>query len=187
MLSKQHYIIINIVTAFAVTLFFSCNSERSAQQAPFDFVGAPDAVGKEIQLKYTDSGRLTAVLVAPTVLDFTSGEVGYREFPDGLVLDVFDKTKENKKTVVTANYGIAYENTGIVDLRGNVDILTRDSIHLEAPQLYWDQGQSWMFTDSSYKATFPDGSFNDGHGFDTNQDFTNFSSRTNVGVQLLKE
>ncbi len=185
MLPKQHYIIINFVTALAVTLFFACDSNNIQEQAPFNFENAPDAVGKEIQLKYTDSGKLKAVLRTPTILDYSSGQMKYREFPDGLVLDVFDK--EMKKTVVTSKYGVSYESTGIIDLRGDVDVKTGDSVHLEAPQLYWDQGNGWMFTDKPYKATFSNGSFNDGLGFDANQDFSNFNSRTNVGVQFIEE
>ena len=184
--AKKHYMIINFVTAFAVTLFFSCNSKGGSEQVPFNFVDAPDGIGKEVQLKYTDSGRLRLVLRTPRILDYTSGSFGYRKFPDGLVVDIFDK-KGERQAVITSEYGISYERTGIIDLQGNVDIRTGDSLHLQAPQLYLDQKNSWVFTDNQYKVTFANGSFNDGHGFDASQDLSNFNSRTNVGVQFIEE
>ena len=88
---KHSYIIINLVTVFAVTLFFSCKNKGSNSLDITNFEDAPDAVGKEIHLKYTDSGRLTAILKTPVILDYTSKEMGYREFPEGVLLDIIDK------------------------------------------------------------------------------------------------
>lgn len=185
-MQQQHYhIVLNSVIACAMTLFFSCDPQDSKDQVLMNFENAPNATGKEIQLKYTDSGRLTAILKTPVILDYTNRAIGYREFPEGLVLDIIDK--DCKKTVITSDYGISYTTTGIIDLQGNVDIFTGDSIHLKAPQLYWDQENSWVFTDHQYTVTFPNGSFNDGYGFDANQDFSNFNSRTNVGIQIVEE
>ena len=177
--------LINYVTAFAVTLFFSCNQTKNTKTPPFNQAKSPNAIGTEVQLKYTDSGRLVAVLRTPTLLDFSNFDMSYREFPDGLVLDIFDK--DGKKTVVKADYGISYDITGLIDLRKNVAIRMADSTDLDAPQLYWDQQNNWVFTDKPYKVAFPDGSFNDGDGFDANQDFSNFNSRINKGVRILNE
>ena len=175
----------NTVIAFAITVFFSCTKKTSQDNLNLILANAPDAIGKDIHLQYTDSGRLTAVMNTPLIHSFTNREFAYREFPEGVILDLFDK--EGKKTIVKADYGISYVNTNIIDLRGNVDIKTGDSIHLTAPQLYWDQDHSWVFTDHPYKVIRPDGSFNNGDGFDANQDFTNFNSRSNIGVQLIAE
>ena len=167
-----------------VVFFMGCNSGHKGPNADQQLV-APDAVGKEVQLKYTDSGRLRAVLHTPLILDYTSKKMGYREFPEGLLLHVFDP--KGQKTVVRADYGISYVETGLIDLQGNVDIRTPDSVHLKAPQLFWDQKQHWVFTDHPYSVRFANGSYNDGAGFDANQDFTNFNSRANTGDQILEE
>ena len=72
-------------------------------------------------------------------------------------------------------------------MKGNVRVITADSTNLEAPQLYWDQTLHWVYTDSPYNITFKNGAKNKGEGFDANEDFTNFKSRTNVGTQILEE
>jgi hypothetical protein len=89
-------------------------------------------------------------------------------------------------STVTSEYGIRYDQTGIVDLRKNVHVITSDSVQLNSEQLYWDQENNWVFTDGPYTITFSDGSYNDGAGFDSSQDFKIFLSRKNQGVQLIE-
>ncbi|WP_109302516.1 LPS export ABC transporter periplasmic protein LptC [Aquimarina sp. AU474] len=186
MQKKKYYIIINFVTAFAVTLFFSCQSNIAEKSKNHKTPGTPPiAEAFDVNLKYTDSGRLTAILKTSKVLDFTNKSFGYHEFPEGIVLDVIDK--EGKVSVITSDYAISYQQTGLIDMRGNVDIKTADSTHLQARQLYWDQNINWIFTDQPYKSLLPDGNINEADGFDANQDFTILNSRINDGIMFIEE
>lgn len=168
---------------FAVTLF-SCESNYKNIQKFNLSDGAPIAEGKDINFKYTDSGKLVTNLISPKLLDFSNLEFPYKEFPDGIEVHFWDK--KDKESTVNADYAIQFEETGIVDLRRNVVLVTSDSVILKADQLYWDQKNNWIFTDEPYRIKFKDGSYNDGAvGFDSNQDFTTFLSRKNQGVQLI--
>ena len=174
-----------IVTILFVTMLFSCEGNlRGVQQMemPED---APQAIGAGINLKYTDSGKVVATLKSEKMRDFSNKIFPYREFPDGLMVEFYDE--ERKKNTVTANYGIIYNNTGLIDLQGNVVVITSDSTELTADQLYWDQNNNWVFTDHPNTIKFRNGARNRGQGFDSNQEFTNFRSRSNVGVQILEE
>ncbi|HSP11463.1 MAG TPA: LPS export ABC transporter periplasmic protein LptC [Salegentibacter sp.] len=178
-------IISGIVTLIGVTMLFSCQGNLNEIRA-LDLEGdAPQAEALNLNLKYTDSGRLVATLKSPRMLDFTNKNFPYREFPDGLEVEFFDP--ENKSSTVSAKYGVIYEKTGLIDLQDSVVIYTSDSTRLEASQLYWDQNQSWVFTDRPNKIRFPNGALNEGQGFDSNQNFGNFRSRTNVGVQIIED
>ncbi|MGM0933497.1 MAG: LPS export ABC transporter periplasmic protein LptC [Bacteroidota bacterium] len=178
-------IISSIVTLIGVTMLFSCQGNLSEIRA-LDLEGdAPQAEALDLNLKYTDSGRLVATLKSERMLDFTNKNFPYREFPDGLEVEFFDP--ENKSSTVSANYGVIYEKTGLIDLQGDIVIYTSDSTRLEASQLYWDQNQGWVFTDKPNKIRFPNGALNEGQGFDSNQNFGNFRSRTNVGVQIIED
>ncbi|KAA1243077.1 LPS export ABC transporter periplasmic protein LptC [Aquimarina sp. RZ0] len=185
MRKKNLYILVNFVTAFAVTLFFSCGSNSTKEQNLNLTEDAPIAEAFEVNLKFTDSGRLTAVLNTPKVLDYTNKNFGYREFPEGIVLNMIDK--EGKVSIIKSDYAITYVQTGLIDMRGNVDIKTADSTHLIAKQLYWDQSINWVFTDQPYKSYFPDGTVNEADGFDANQDFTILNSRVNEGIMFIEE
>lgn len=146
---------------------------------------APQAIGYGMDMKYTDSGKVVTTLQGKKMLDFTAKEFPYREFPEGLKVQFFDEN--NQKSTVTADYGIYYLETGLVDLRGNVVIITSDSMKLTADQLYWDENLEWVFTDKPNTITFKNGAVNTGQGFDSNQEFTNFRSRSNTGVQIIEE
>ena len=146
---------------------------------------APQAIGRGIHLKYTDSGKVVATLRSDKLKDFTNKEFPYQEFPEGLEVVFYDENDE--KSTITANYGVVYEDTGLIDLQGDVVIVTSDSTILTAKQLYWDQNLNWVFTDLPNTIKFSNGAVNEGMGFDSNQEFSNFRSRSNVGVQIVKE
>ncbi|CAN5309222.1 LPS export ABC transporter periplasmic protein LptC [soil metagenome] len=180
-----HKLFKGIVTVIAVTMLFSCEGNLEKVRA-LDLPGEnPQAIGRNLNLKYTDSGRLVATLKSERMLDFTNLAFPYREFPDGIEVEFFDN--EMKKNTVTANYAIIYDQTSLIDLQGNVVLITADSTVLEADQLFWDQKIGWVFTDKQNTIRFANGSKTVGMGFDSDLNFTNFRSRTNVGVQVINE
>jgi len=178
-------IISGIVTLIGVTMLFSCEGNLQEVRAFSLEEDAPKAIAEGINLKFTDSGRLVATLKSAKMLDYTNKSFPYREFPDGVAVEFFDE--QGRKNTVDADYGIVYEQTKLIDLQGNVVVITADSTILEASQLFWDQDRSWIFTDKPNTIRFPDGSFTEDLGFDSNQDFTNFRSRTNTGIQIVEE
>ncbi|OIP51114.1 MAG: LPS export ABC transporter periplasmic protein LptC [Flavobacteriaceae bacterium CG_4_8_14_3_um_filter_34_10] len=173
----------SVMAIFIAITLFACegNYQKIKQLNTADL--GPVTEGKGINLKYTDSGRLVANLITTKLLDFSNYTFSFSEFPEGLEVQFWKDT--GKKTTVTADYGINYNKTGLIDLRGNVVLITSDSVILHAQQMYWDQKNKWIFTDQPYKIKFKDGSYNDGGRFDSNEEFNNFLSRKNVGVQFV--
>lgn len=175
----------SIVTILFVAMLFSCEGNLQGvrdMEMPED---APQAIGTGINLKYIDSGKVVATLKSDKMMDFSNKNFPYREFPEGLVVEFYNEVRE--KNTVTANYGVIYDQTGLIDLQGDVVVVTSDSTRLMADQLYWDQDNSWVFTDRPNTIRFKNGALNEGQGFDSNQEFSNFRSRSNVGVQIIDE
>ena len=169
--------------AIAITLFACEGNYKNVQRLNLKD-GAPVAEGQNVNLFYTDSGRVVTNLMAPRLLDYSNFEFPYQEFPEGVEVHFFEN---GDKSTVKSDYARRYDATGIVDLRKNVRLTTADGNVLEAEQLYWDQNNQWLFTDQPYRITFSDGSYNDGARFDANEDFTVFLSRKNDGVQLIDQ
>ena len=174
-----------IVTITIGTMLFSCEGNLKGVRDMGMPEDAPQAVGEGINLKYTDSGKVVATLRSEKMRDFSNKQFPYRDFPEGVEVVFFDK--ESKKNTVTADYAVVYTQTGLIDLQGNVVIVTSDSTVLKAKQLYWDQNKNWIFTDHPNTIRFRNGALNEGEGFDSNQEFSNFRSRSNVGVQIIEE
>jgi len=129
----------------------------------------PSGEADSITLKYTDSGRIKAVLVASKMLDFGTVKYPFTEFPKGVFVTLYDQN--GKKTYVRSDYAIQFKRTELIDLQGNVKISTEDNQVLEAQQLYFDQKNAWFFTEEKFKFTAPKGT-SYGEGIDFNKDFT---------------
>lgn len=172
----------SVIVIFITITLFACGDNYKDKQQLSIKDEEPLAIGKDINLKYTDSGKVVTNLISPTLLDYSNYNFPYQEFPDGVKVHFWEN---GKKSTITASYAIRFTNTGMIDMRNKVELITSDSLTLNATQLYWDQNNQWVFTDQPYQIKFKDGSFNDGLGFDSSQDFKTFLSRKNTGVQLI--
>jgi LPS export ABC transporter protein LptC len=178
-------------------LFFSCadNYKRVGDEAlPLVF---PQGVAENFSLTYTeskesmenediDTTKVISVLSGPITENFDNLEFPYRTFPKGLVVDIYDE--DNNKNMIKADYGIRYTATNLIDLRGNVIIETHDGKMLEAPQLFYDQTNEWVFTQNKFKYTNPEeGTIMDGEGMDFNKDFSFLNAHKTYGLMTIKE
>ena len=160
----------NISPLFLVAMFFSCNNTLKEVQDLNTATLAPMSIAENINTKYTDSGRLTSILVSPKMLNFTNREFPYYKFPNGIDLTLFDDEK-NKNTVI-ADLAIVYSETDIIDLQGNVVLTTSTNDTLFTEQLFYDQKKEWLFTNYPVKFRTKDYVTN-GNGFDSNKNVTN--------------
>ncbi len=78
---------------FAITLF-SCEGNYQNIQKMNIKDESPVAIGKNINLKYTDSGKVTVNLIAPLLLDYSNYEFPYQEFPEGIILYFWEDDKK---------------------------------------------------------------------------------------------
>lgn len=171
-LPKRYSLI--VVTVFAVALFFGCESNfKEVQKINFsEFVPATDADTADI--KYTDSGRITGVLKAPKMLDYSNLDFPFTEFPKGIDVTLYDK--KQKRTFIIANYAVSYKPTQIIDLIGKVKITSEAGQVLETEQLYFDQKNEWFYTERKFKLTDAKGVSN-GQGIDFSKDFKVINSQ----------
>ena len=163
--------IIMLLFCFAI---MGCESNfKEVQKMGFaEFSPSGDADG--INLKYTDSGRITANLVSPKMLDYATVKFPFTEFPQGIHLTLYDKN--GKETYVDAKYAISHKNTNLIDLQNNVRISNQSGEQLETEQLYYDQKNEWFFTEKKFKFTSPKG-VSYGEGIDFSKDFKKVNSQ----------
>lgn len=157
----------------------------------------PQGVAHDFVLTYTETreamstedladSKVIAILTSPMTEDFDNQNFKYRTFPEGLKVDFFDE--KNQKSVITADYGIVYSQTNLIDLQGNVVIESHDGKKLETPQLFYDRSNNWIFTEEVFTYTNPeDGTVMDGEGMDFNRDFSRFKAHKTFGLMTIKE
>ncbi|WP_298924448.1 LPS export ABC transporter periplasmic protein LptC [uncultured Allomuricauda sp.] len=187
-----------LATVFAVAiLFMGCkdNYERVGEEAVRPIF--PQGVAQNFTLTYTETekemstedlsdSKVIAILTSPITEDFDNQDFKFRTFPKGLKVDFFDD--KNQKSVITADYGIVYSQTNLIDLKGNVVIDSHDGKKLETPQLFFDRANNWIFTEEVFTYTNPeDGTVMDGEGMDFNRDFSFFNAHKTYGLMTIKE
>jgi LPS export ABC transporter protein LptC len=167
---------INISFLLFLGVFFlvSCESNFKEVQKMGLSEFTPSGEADSINLKYTDSGRIKAVLISPKMLDYASVEFPFTEFPVGIDLTLFDEN--GKKTFVKSNYASSFKGTDLIDLQGNVLISNESGDLLETEQLYFDQKNEWFFTQKKFKFTSPKG-VSYGEGIDFSKDFKKVNSQ----------
>ncbi len=180
----QLKILKNGVSAFAVILFFSCDDGSSTLKQINQFNENPVGIAYDIHMTYTDSAEVKAILTAPLNLDYTHLSFKYSEFPEGLKIIFYNNN--NEENTVVADYGILYNQTKIVDLQGNVVLLSDDGSRLETSQMYWDSEKEWLFTEQPF--TFKNIDYDMAAiRLDTNKEFSKFQTGNLTGTMLVKE
>jgi LPS export ABC transporter protein LptC len=191
--------ILSIAMVFMAMLFWSCSDTYKRVGAEAQKKIFPQGIGENFVLTYTEmreslksedsqSSKVISVLSSPISEDFTNLTFPYRTFPNGLVLDIYDA--ENRKSVISADYGIIYSATNLIDLQGNVVVDGYDGKKLESPQLFYDQTNEWIFTQKKFKYTNPEeGTIMDGEGMDLKYDksLSYVSAHKTYGLMLIKD
>lgn len=166
------YKILSMVVALVATMLFSCKNNFKEVQQIGVLQNEPIGEAKNINLKYTDSGRVKANLLSPKMLDFSNRSFAFSEFPEGIHLNLFDEAQN--KSVVVADYAIVYDETDLIDLQGNVVLITHTNDTLYAQQMYYDQKREQLFTNSPVRFSFASGSQGRGNIFDSDIRFDNY-------------
>lgn len=167
-----------IVVFAIVALSFSCESNLKEVQRINTVTFNPVGQTENINLKYTDSGKVKAILVSPLMMDYSNLQYGFNEFPKGVHVTLLDNSQ--KKSYIVSDYAIQYNNPdNIIDLQGNVKITSDDGKVLETSQLYYDQKNEWFYTEKQFKFTDEKGSYIEGPGVDFSKDFKVFNAQRN--------
>ncbi|MEW5676886.1 LPS export ABC transporter periplasmic protein LptC [Flavobacterium enshiense] len=179
MKTKFKHISFCIAAVFTVALFFSCEGNFKEVQSINRTTFAPTGEADNVNLKYTDSGKIKAILVSPKLLDYSNLKYPFTEFPKGIQVTLYDEKAQ--KSYAVSDYAITYAKTDIIDLQGNVKITSHDGKILETEQLYYDQKNEWFFTEKHFKFTDAAGGYLEGPGVDFSKDFKVFNMQNSQG------
>jgi LPS export ABC transporter protein LptC len=145
----------------------------------------PAETARKFEVLYSDSGQVLIKLEADILNRFAAGEP-YLEFPEGLILYFYDSLM-NVKTILTANYGVSWEKTKIMEVKDDVVIIDFEKDEtLNTEHLIWDQRQQKIYSDVFVKRTSPDGVIY-GDGFDADENMKSYTLRNPRGIFTVEE
>lgn len=165
-------------------LLYSCENDMATVNKLTNQYEASSETGKDIEVLYSDLGKIKAKMTAPTMLRFHTREP-YTELPDGLKILFYDPNGQ-VESQLTAGYGISYEKSDEMKVRNNVEAISVKGDKLNTEELVWNQKSQKISSDKFVKITTKD-EIIFGDGFESNQDLSNYKIKKIRGTIRLKE
>ncbi len=100
---------------------------------------------RNLDMIYTDSGRLKARVRAPLMLSFADEENPYTEFPEGIHVEAFEQDTLIRGEI-TARYAIYHEKQKLWEGRGDVVGFNKAGDRINTEQLFWDEQNQKIYT-----------------------------------------
>ena len=145
----------------------------------------PSVVAKNIEINYTENGRLKVQVLAPESHYFQFAEEPYNEFPLGIEVNNFtDSLTIDSK--LTSNYAIYYEKKKLWNAR--YDVVARNSKGevLNTEQLFWDEEAKRIYSYDMVKITSGDDVLF-GEGFESDENFNDWVIKKPTGTMYVEE
>jgi LPS export ABC transporter protein LptC len=179
---------LKLIYMFIIGLFvFSCRNDIEEIHALSNELNLPNQSGKNIEVWYTDSGKLQLKFMAPTMSQYTKKEGGpYFEFPAGVEVFFYDKASQ-PESKVTAGYAIYYEEKKLWEARDSVvarNLKTNEQ--LETEQLFWNLDKKLVYSLVFTKITNKDGVYYGENGFEATQDMKKYKLKGSSGSVNVK-
>ena len=160
----------------------SCKNDIETINALNNEIKLPDQTGFNIEITYTDSGKIQGKIYAPEVNKYDRGEEPYVEFPKGMKV-VFYDSLERPASYIKANYAIYYAKKQLWEARNQV-VAENQVNHdkLETEQMFWDQKEEKIYSEKFTRLTNADGiSYGEG-GFESRQDMSKWRLKGSSGT-----
>jgi LPS export ABC transporter protein LptC len=162
--------------------FASCKNDIETINALNNEIKLPDQSAFNIEITYTDSGRIQGKIYAPEVNKYDRGEEPYAEFPKGMKVILYDSL-ERPYAYIKANYAIYYEKKDLWEARNQV-VAENQLNHnkLETEQMFWDRQEGKIYSEKFTRLTNSDGiSYGEG-GFESRQDMSKWRLKGSSGT-----
>lgn len=161
-------------------LLWSCDERSVAERIEVDNDTIPTMVTDSVSSFISDSGITRYHLVTPTWLMYDEAREPYWYFPQGLQLRQFDDRMETSSTLVsdTARY---FSRLKIWKLDGNVRMRNIDGDKFLTQQMFWDQKEHKVYSDSFVHIERADRII-EGFGFVSNEEITAYTIRRPTGI-----
>lgn len=168
-------------------LIFSCENDIEKIQSLGEKSEQPEVAAKKIEIIYSDSAKVEMRLTADEVKRFSHVERPYMEFPKGIYVEFFDDSLQIE-SLIRADYAIYYTDEKVWEARGNVvanNIAKQEKLNTE--ELFWDENDKTIYSNSFSRIENPDGTFYGDEGFESNQKFSKWRLKGSRGTVNLKD
>lgn len=157
-----------------------CKEGDPVGMGNIDASKTPTMMTRNVETLISDSGVTRFRIVTPIWYVYDEVDDPYWRFPEGLNLDKYDNFFRREATV-EADSALYLKNKQIWRLDGHVVINNVMGEKFLTNQLFWDQRQHKLYSDSFIHIERPDKVL-EGYGFDSNEQLTRYTIRKVSGI-----
>jgi LPS export ABC transporter protein LptC len=159
---------------FLLFLQVGCENDIERINMLTDETDAPTVQGINVQVIYSDSAKVKVQILAPLYKQYPNAERPYMEFDKGIEVYFYDDSARIESEI-RADYTIYYMDEGLWHATGNVVAQRFDNGDaLYTDDLYWDQAEELIYSDSYTRVHNEDNTLYGKKGFRSNQNLTNW-------------
>ncbi|MFK7809173.1 MAG: LPS export ABC transporter periplasmic protein LptC [Saprospiraceae bacterium] len=175
-----------IPTLLLVLLFLlSCKNDLSDVEK---FTPREDAfleTAHDVRLLYSDSAVVKVQVEGPKMVRYLDKEEPRDEFPGGIAVSFFDG-RQRVNSTLTSKFAVRYEGKKQITVSDSVVWISKQGEMLETELLIWDEENEKVYSNRFVRIT-DDQEVIYGHGFEANQDFTEWRIKQIEGRMKLQE
>lgn len=178
---RLHLLPAAVIAAIGITAVTACGSNDSAAEpTPVDGNVTPTLSTDDVSTLISDSGYTRYHLVAQKWLMYENADEPNWKFPVGLFLEKYDDDMNQEATIVSdsATYFSAKK---LWRLDGNVRMRNTAGDRFLTQQLFWDQNEHSVYSDSFIHIERSDRTI-EGYGFVSNEQMTTYTITEPTGI-----
>jgi LPS export ABC transporter protein LptC len=175
------------ILAIPALLSWGCENDIERINMLTDDTERPTVQGTNIKVIYSDSARVKVQILAPSYQQFPNAERPYMEFPDGMEVYFYNDSLK-LESEITADWAIYYMEERLWHATGNV-VARRfdDGDALYTEELYWNEEEQRIYSDTYTKVHNEDNVLYGSRGFRANQDFSNWELIGSSGTIIVED
>lgn len=173
------------VLVIMVLLTISCENDIEVIKSFSRETVMPSQSMIEAEIRYTDSARLQLLIIAPEIHNYTGSSEDYTEFPGGVEAEFFNRDG-NSESQLSSKYAIYYAGRDLWEVKDSVVVINQAGEILNTDQLFWDEKNRLIYSDSFVKITRPDEVIT-GEGFEADETFTRWKIKKIRGTLYLDD
>ena len=161
-------------------IIFSCENDIEVIKSFSQDTLMPRQSMIDAEIVYTDSGRIQLKIAAPEIHYYDEATEQYTEFPYGVFAEFFDRN-ENVESQLSSKYAIYYTGKELWEAKDSVVVINQAGEILNTEQLFWDERNQIIYSNSFVKVTRPDEVIM-GEGFEADENFTRWKIKKIQGT-----
>lgn len=164
-----------VTLCIIATTIVACQEEKKNIVPNADnMLEVPNMVTRDVETFISDSGITRFHITAKLWNIYEESKTPRWTFPHGLFLEQYDDNFKQNATVV-CDSAIFFSAKKLWRLDGNIVMVSEKQDSLLTNELYWDQREKRIYSDSSFVRIVNDERIIEGYGFSSNERMTDYS------------